>query len=126
MGDGWAGAVCLPAADGAGGQAAEGWALRSSKARPGELVAIQGVGGLGHLGIQFARRMVFESRPLLADRKRKVSRRNSGHIITLTPRFKSETKLVSESCWLLGNNSNAFRGGFARQPADLANAASMV
>src|SRR6058998_4133588 len=31
--------------------------LRNSKARPGELVAIQGVGGLGHLGIQFARRM---------------------------------------------------------------------
>src|SRR6266511_4212373 len=27
--------------------------------RPGELVAIQGVGGLGHLGIQFARRMGF-------------------------------------------------------------------
>src|SRR5437773_10126546 len=34
-------------------------ALRNSKARPGELVAIQGVGGLGHLGIQFARRMGF-------------------------------------------------------------------
>src|SRR5437667_1951335 len=34
-------------------------ALRNSKARPGELVAIQGVGGLGHLGIQFARRMSF-------------------------------------------------------------------
>src|SRR5881409_2221714 len=35
-------------------------ALRNSKARPGELVAIQGVGGLGHLGIQFARRMGFQ------------------------------------------------------------------
>jgi alcohol dehydrogenase, propanol-preferring len=34
-------------------------ALRRSKARPGELVAIQGVGGLGHLGIQFANRMGF-------------------------------------------------------------------
>jgi propanol-preferring alcohol dehydrogenase len=33
--------------------------LRNSNARPGELVAIQGVGGLGHLGIQFARRMGF-------------------------------------------------------------------
>jgi D-arabinose 1-dehydrogenase-like Zn-dependent alcohol dehydrogenase len=29
-------------------------ALRHSGARPGDLVAIQGVGGLGHLGIQFA------------------------------------------------------------------------
>src|SRR6266571_354180 len=34
--------------------------LRNSKARPGDLVAIQGVGGLGHLGIQFARRMGFQ------------------------------------------------------------------
>src|SRR5258708_22304758 len=33
--------------------------LRNSKARPGELVAVQGVGGLGHLGIQLARRMGF-------------------------------------------------------------------
>ena len=34
--------------------------LRNSKARPGDLVAIQGVGGLGHLGIQFARQMGFQ------------------------------------------------------------------
>jgi D-arabinose 1-dehydrogenase-like Zn-dependent alcohol dehydrogenase len=34
-------------------------ALRNSPARPGDLVAIQGIGGLGHLGIQFARGMGF-------------------------------------------------------------------
>jgi alcohol dehydrogenase, propanol-preferring len=34
-------------------------ALRRSPARPGDLVAILGIGGLGHLGIQFARRMGF-------------------------------------------------------------------
>ncbi len=34
-------------------------ALRNSGARPGDLVAVQGVGGLGHLGIQFARAMGF-------------------------------------------------------------------
>ncbi len=34
-------------------------ALRNSAARPGDLVAVQGVGGLGHLGIQFARHMGF-------------------------------------------------------------------
>ena len=34
-------------------------ALRNSGARPGELVAIQGIGGLGHLAIQYARRMGF-------------------------------------------------------------------
>ena len=32
-------------------------ALRSSPLRPGDLVAVQGVGGLGHLGIQIAAKM---------------------------------------------------------------------
>lgn len=36
-------------------------ALRESGARPGDLVAILGVGGLGHLGVQFARRMGFRT-----------------------------------------------------------------
>ncbi|WP_099037222.1 alcohol dehydrogenase [Mycobacterium neglectum] len=35
-------------------------ALRESVARPGDIVAILGVGGLGHLGIQFAAKMGFE------------------------------------------------------------------
>ena len=34
-------------------------ALRRSKARGGDLVVIQGIGGLGHLAIQFARSMGF-------------------------------------------------------------------
>jgi len=34
-------------------------ALRNSGARAGDLVAILGIGGLGHLGVQFARRMGF-------------------------------------------------------------------
>jgi alcohol dehydrogenase/propanol-preferring alcohol dehydrogenase len=36
-------------------------ALRHSGARPGELVAIQGIGGLGHLAVQFARAMGFNT-----------------------------------------------------------------
>src|SRR6266404_5441886 len=35
-------------------------ALRNSSARAGDLVAVFGVGGLGHLGVQYARRMGFE------------------------------------------------------------------
>ncbi len=35
-------------------------ALRESVARPGDVVAILGVGGLGHLGIQYAAKMGFE------------------------------------------------------------------
>lgn len=34
-------------------------ALRNTGARPGDLVAVEGVGGLGHLGIQYARHMGF-------------------------------------------------------------------
>jgi D-arabinose 1-dehydrogenase-like Zn-dependent alcohol dehydrogenase len=36
-------------------------ALRESGARPGDVVAVLGIGGLGHLGVQFARRMGFET-----------------------------------------------------------------
>ncbi len=36
-------------------------ALRRSAARPGELVAILGLGGLGHLGVQFAAKLGFET-----------------------------------------------------------------
>jgi D-arabinose 1-dehydrogenase-like Zn-dependent alcohol dehydrogenase len=36
-------------------------ALRNSGARSGDLVAIQGIGGLGHLGIQYARQMGFRT-----------------------------------------------------------------
>jgi len=34
--------------------------LRSSGARPGDLVAVQGIGGLGHLGIQYARKFGYK------------------------------------------------------------------
>jgi D-arabinose 1-dehydrogenase-like Zn-dependent alcohol dehydrogenase len=35
--------------------------LRNSGARPGDVVAVFGIGGLGHLGIQFAAKMGFET-----------------------------------------------------------------
>jgi len=36
-------------------------ALRNTGARAGDLVAVQGIGGLGHLGIQYARQMGFHT-----------------------------------------------------------------
>jgi D-arabinose 1-dehydrogenase-like Zn-dependent alcohol dehydrogenase len=36
-------------------------ALRNSGARPGNLVAVLGLGGLGHLGVQFAAKMGFRT-----------------------------------------------------------------
>jgi len=35
-------------------------ALRNAPAKPGDLVAVSGIGGLGHLGVQYARHMGFE------------------------------------------------------------------
>jgi D-arabinose 1-dehydrogenase-like Zn-dependent alcohol dehydrogenase len=36
-------------------------ALRHSGARPGDVVAVHGIGGLGHLGVQYARQMGFQT-----------------------------------------------------------------
>ena len=36
-------------------------ALRNSGARPGDLVGVLGIGGLGHLGVQYAARMGFNT-----------------------------------------------------------------
>jgi len=36
-------------------------ALRNTDAKPGDLVAVQGIGGLGHLGLQYAHRMGFKT-----------------------------------------------------------------
>ena len=36
-------------------------ALRNSGARAGEVLAVHGIGGLGHLGVQYARQMGFET-----------------------------------------------------------------
>jgi len=36
-------------------------ALRNSGARAGDVVAVQGIGGLGHLGVQYARKLGFEA-----------------------------------------------------------------
>jgi propanol-preferring alcohol dehydrogenase len=37
------------------------YALRNAGLRAGDLVAVQGIGGLGHLGVQFARHMGFRT-----------------------------------------------------------------
>jgi alcohol dehydrogenase len=55
-------------------------ALRNCGARPGDLVAIQGVGGLGHLGIQFAARQGFRTVAVNRGRdKEKLARSLGAH-----------------------------------------------
>jgi D-arabinose 1-dehydrogenase-like Zn-dependent alcohol dehydrogenase len=46
-------------------------ALRQSGAMPGDLVAVEGIGGLGHLGVQFASKFVIVLWPSVAEKKRK-------------------------------------------------------
>ena len=36
-------------------------ALKNSGAKPGDVIAIQGIGGLGHLALQYAKKMGFKT-----------------------------------------------------------------
>jgi D-arabinose 1-dehydrogenase-like Zn-dependent alcohol dehydrogenase len=53
-------------------------ALRNAGLRGGDLVAVQGIGGLGHLGIQFARRMGFHAVAIGRGRDREKLARDLG------------------------------------------------
>jgi D-arabinose 1-dehydrogenase-like Zn-dependent alcohol dehydrogenase len=53
-------------------------ALRNSGARPGETVAVLGVGGLGHLGIQFAAKMGFKTVAIARGRDKETLARKLG------------------------------------------------
>lgn len=52
--------------------------LRNSGARPGDLVAVLGVGGLGHLGIQFATKMGFRTVAIARGRDKEPLSRKLG------------------------------------------------
>lgn len=53
-------------------------ALRNSGALSGDLVAVLGVGGLGHLGVQFAARMGFKTVAIARGREKEESTRKLG------------------------------------------------
>jgi len=53
-------------------------ALRNSGARPGDVVAILGVGGLGHLGVQFAAKMGFKTVAIARGRDKEPLARELG------------------------------------------------
>ncbi len=55
-------------------------ALRNSGARGGDVVAVHGIGGLGHLGIQYARQMGFKTVALGRGRdKESLARKLGAH-----------------------------------------------
>ncbi len=53
-------------------------ALRNSGAQPPDLVAVQGIGGLGHLGIQFASKMGFKVAAISKGKDKEVLARKLG------------------------------------------------
>ena len=56
-------------------------ALRNAGLRGGDLVAVQGIGGLGHLGVQFARHMGFRTVAIGRGReKEKLARELGAHV----------------------------------------------
>jgi len=57
--------------------------IRNMDLHPGDLVAIQGIGGLGHLGIQFARKMGFRTVALSSSASKKALAEDLGAHIYL-------------------------------------------
>jgi D-arabinose 1-dehydrogenase-like Zn-dependent alcohol dehydrogenase len=73
-------------------------ALRHSGAKPGDVVAIQGIGGLGHLAVQFARRMGFHTVAIARGKdKEKLARELGSHVY-----LDSETADVPAALMALG------------------------
>ena len=72
--------------------------LRNSGARAGDPVAIQGVGGLGHLGIQFAARMGFRTVALSRGRDKENLAKNLG----AHDYIDTETESVGEALKAMG------------------------
>src|SRR5579859_6150713 len=56
-------------------------ALRNAGLRGGDLVAVQGIGGLGHLGVQFARHMGFHTAAIgRGSEKEKLAKELGAHV----------------------------------------------
>lgn len=71
-------------------------ALRNSGARGGDLVAVHGIGGLGHLGIQFARQMGFKTVAISkGEDKEKLANELGAHIYIDTSSENPAEKLAS-------------------------------
>lgn len=72
--------------------------LRNSGARPGDVVAILGVGGLGHLGVQFAAKMGFKTIAIARGKDKEALARQLGAVHYLD----SKTQNVTEELVKLG------------------------
>ena len=88
-------------------------ALRNSGARVGDVVAILGIGGLGHLGIQFAAKMGFKTIAIARGKDKEEMARKLGaiHYIDI------QSQNVIEELAKFGTSSNDENGGAAAEGA---------
>jgi len=70
-------------------------ALRNSGARPGDVVAIQGIGGLGHLGVQFANKMGFKTVAISKGKDKEILAKKLGaHLYLDTEKTDTAAELM--------------------------------
>ena len=101
-------------------------ALRNSGARPGDLVAVLGLGGLGHLGVQYAARMGFRTAAIARGKDKEPLARQLGAAHYIDSRAADPAaelaKLGGAKVVLAtvthGPAMSATVGGLAPRPAD--------
>ena len=81
-------------------------ALRNSGARVGDVVAILGIGGLGHLGIQFAAKMGFKTIAIARGKDKEEMARKLGAIHYID----SQSQNVIEELAKFGTSSSSISG----------------
>jgi D-arabinose 1-dehydrogenase-like Zn-dependent alcohol dehydrogenase len=85
-------------------------ALRNSGAPAGEVVAVQGIGGLGHLGIQYSRQMGFQTVAINrgSDKADLAQKLGAHHYIDATSQdVSSELQKLGGACIILATAPNA-------------------
>jgi D-arabinose 1-dehydrogenase-like Zn-dependent alcohol dehydrogenase len=84
-------------------------ALRNAGLRAGDLVAVQGIGGLGHLGIQFARKMGYRTVAIARGKeKEKLARELGAHsyIDALTQQAEGELQRMGGAKAILATGTS--------------------
>jgi alcohol dehydrogenase, propanol-preferring len=71
-------------------------ALRHSGARGGDLIAVQGIGGLGHLGIQFAKKLGFKTAAISRGQDKKALALDLGASYYIDTEAVNAAKALSE------------------------------
>src|SRR5258707_8338463 len=67
-------------------------ALRNSNARPGDVVAVLGLGGLGHLGVQYAARMGFHTVGIARGKDKELLARQLGASVYIDSQAQDPAK----------------------------------